>query len=48
MSYEDCWGDYELYYNFVNVIERYLEDDESDVETFVHKYLEEGEKEEEC
>ena len=39
---EVCWGAYELYHNFVNVIERYLEDDESDVETFVKKYLKEG------
>lgn len=40
---EVCWGKYphKLFHNLVNIIECYLEDDETDVETFVKKYLKE-------
>lgn len=41
---QTCWGKYhKLEPNLIEIIEAYLEDDESDVETFVRKYLEEGE-----
>lgn len=42
---QTCWGKYphKLEHNLIEIIEAYLEDDESDVETFVRKYLEEVE-----